>query len=362
MVLPGWQCAAVSPGEPAPGSALAPAAPLVPVTPPRPALLVPALAPAPELSPVLAALTPPAPLLELPPLPVVSPPPCARLTPPEFPQPWRHTTEATKANQRAQFPLDFIDPSLSPYRQVIVGWRQARSAPKAASQLEPECSAKPAKVRGVQQCRSFNGPEAFAVSGFSWIGAPSVRRRGAAGRPRAPRCGRPATQALACGQRGAPTAEGGIDRPREHARRRVQRLSRERAAKRRGQARYDVGTSSVARDGGWFWSRSRGNVWVTGEAWAAACAYEFVESALACRRGARAERGAAPLRVSRSASNSTNSSAFFLLASLRLPNLFDREPGGEGSVNARSRKICARGCLVWAGANDQDPSQRKADF
>ena len=68
-----------------------------------------------------------------------------------------------------------------------------------------------------------------------------------------------------------------------------------------------------------------------GEWWAAACAYEFVESALACSCGARAERGEA---------DSTNTSAFFCAASLRPPNLFDRQAGGEWSVSARSRKIC----------------------
>jgi hypothetical protein len=72
------------------------------------------------------------------------------------------------------------------------------------------------------------------------------------------------------------------------------------ASESKGQARHDEGTSSAARDGGWFWSRSRGNVWATGEMVAAACAYEFVESALACRSGARAKRDVA---------DSTNSSA-----------------------------------------------------
>ena len=99
-----------------------------------------------------------------------------------------------------------------------------------------------------------------------------------------------------------------------------------------------------------------------GKWWAAACAYEFLESALACRCGARAERDAAPLRVSRSASDSTNSSAFFLLASLRPPNLLDRKFGGELSVNAKGGKICVWGRLVWAGTNDHDPSQMEADF
>ena len=86
-----------------------------------------------------------------------------------------------------------------------------------------------------------------------------------------------------------------------------------------------------------------------GKWWAAACAYEFLESALACRCGARAERDAAPLRVSRSASDSTNSSAFFLLASLRPPNLLDRKFGGELSVNAKGGKICVWGRLVGQG-------------
>jgi hypothetical protein len=49
---------------------------------------------------------------------------------------------------------------------------------------------------------------------------------------------------------------------------------------------------------------------VNGDVWAAACAYEFEDSALACRWGDRAERGAA---------NSTNSSALLLVAGLRQP-------------------------------------------
>ena len=96
---------------------------------------------------------------------------------------------------------------------------------------------------------------------------------------------------------------------------------------------------------------------MTGEAWAAACAYEFVESALACRRGARAERGAAPLRVSRSASNSTNSSAFFLLASLRLPNLFDREPGGE--VSEREEQEDLRAGVLGLGRGERSGPESK---
>ena len=82
-------------------------------------------------------------------------------------------------------------------------------------------------------------------------------------------------------------------------------------AKRKGEARDDVGTSSVARDGGWFWSRRRGNAWVTGKWWSAPCAYEFVDSALAagvvlwpCET-----RRTPPTRP-----------PFFVLASLRPPN------------------------------------------
>ena len=37
------------------------------------------------------------------------------------------------------------------------------------------------------------------------------------------------------------------------------------SCKEKGQARDDVETSSVARDGRWFWGRRRGNVWVTGD-------------------------------------------------------------------------------------------------
>jgi len=54
---------------------------------------------------------------------------------------------------------------------------------------------------------------------------------------------------------------GGMVRMRERSRHWEWRLSRERAARRRCEARYDVGTSSTAR---WFWGRSRGNVGATG--------------------------------------------------------------------------------------------------
>jgi len=94
--------------------------------------------------------------------------------------------------------------------------------------------------------------------------APCVRRRGAAGRPRAPRCGRPAAQALAFGQRGAPTARDAlfecVSAPLVES-----GGFRERELKAERSVAVSVGTSRVALDGRWFWSRSRGNVWVTGE-------------------------------------------------------------------------------------------------
>ena len=49
---------------------------------------------------------------------------------------------------------------------------------------------------------------------------------------------------------------------------------------------------------------------------AAACAYEFLDSAAACRRGARAEGCVA---------DSRNSSAFFVVVSLQRSNLVDRK-------------------------------------
>jgi len=49
------------------------------------------------------------------------------------------------------------------------------------------------------------------------IGCPERVTSRSGGRPRAPRCGRPASQALACGQRGAPTTVGVT--VREHSRR-----------------------------------------------------------------------------------------------------------------------------------------------
>ena len=42
---------------------------------------------------------------------------------------------------------------------------------------------------------------------------------------------------------------------------------------------------------------------------------------------------------------------------LNLPNFLDRKFGGGLSVNARGRKICVRGRLVWAGSNDHESSR-----
>jgi hypothetical protein len=113
------------------------------------------------------------------------------------------------------------------------------------------------------------------------VGGCPVRETSQRGRrPRAPRCGRRAAQALAFGQRGAPAAVGGTVRVCVRARRWERRGSRKRESResykekeggavrrgeRRERARDGAGTARVARDGGWFWGRCRGNVWATGE-------------------------------------------------------------------------------------------------
>ena len=84
----------------------------------------------------------------------------------------------------------------------------------------------------------------------------------------------------------------------------------------------------------------------------AACAYAFLESAPACARG----YGEA------STANSTKASAFFLVASLRPPNLLDRGSEGRSPVDARGTKINALSHLVQTASNDHRASRDGARF
>ena len=129
-------------------------------------------------------------------------------------------------------------------------------------------------------------------------------------------------------------------------------LSERELQKRKGKARYDAGTSSLARDSRWFWSRSRGNVWVTGDVVGGSVCVRVRGLRAHCRRGASAVRDAA---------DSTNSSAFSCAGEPAAAEFAGQKIWDELAAKARGRKICVRRRLVWAGANDHESSRVEAD-
>ena len=134
------------------------------------------------------------------------------------------------------------------------------------------------------QCRSIKD------SRVSWVWCPVAETSRRGGRPRAPRCGRPAAQALAFRQRGAPTAREAlfectsaldVGSWRYRFERELQRETSD--AVRRGDVVCGVKRQVV------LGPQLRGSWSDPCRCDPAACAYAFVESALVCRQVLTAE-------------------------------------------------------------------------
>ena len=84
---------------------------------------------------------------------------------------------------------------------------------------------------------------------------------------------------------------------------------------------------SVARDGGWFWSRSWGAFEQRVSCDPAACAYAFVESARVCRQVFWQSVARHPFGYHEACRTPRKRPRYLMVARLRPPNLLDRKLG-----------------------------------